>query len=87
MAQEIVQTVTTTGDGIRPGDVIAVGGIPHAVENVRELVGSRKRLQFADGNGYVLGRSMTIEVTRIYAPVHGRPHTSLGRFRPPMAAR
>ena len=78
--------MTTTGDGIRPGDVIAVGGIPHAVEDVRELAGSRKRLQFADGNAYVLGRSMTIEVTRTYAPVHGRLRTPQ-RPRPPMVAR
>ncbi|MBL1118831.1 hypothetical protein JK364_41690 [Streptomyces sp. 110] len=75
MPDPLVQTVTVTGDRVRPGDVIAVGGIPHAVEDVRELVGNRKRLQFADGNAYVLGRSITVEVTRTYIPVHGRPHT------------
>jgi hypothetical protein len=79
--------VTTTGDGVRPGDVIIVGGIPHAVQDVRELAGSRKRLQFADGNAYVLGRSLTIEVMRTPAPAYGRLRTTHGRPRPPMTAR
>ncbi|MCQ8832752.1 hypothetical protein [Streptomyces malaysiensis] len=70
MAREIVHSVTITGDSIRPGDVISVGGIPHAVADVREIAGNRKRLQFVDGNAYFLPRSLTIEVTRIFTPHH-----------------
>lgn len=78
MSQEIVQTVTITGDSVRRGDVISVGGIPHVVADVREVNGRRKLLRFEDGNTYVLPRVMTIEVTRVYiprrtaAPVQGR---------------
>ncbi|CAM5285393.1 hypothetical protein [Streptomyces fumanus] len=68
MSQEIVQTVTTTGDSVRRGDVISVGGIPHVVADVREVHGRRKLLRFQDGNAYVLPRAMTIEVTRVYTP-------------------
>ncbi|GAA2730693.1 hypothetical protein GCM10010360_12640 [Streptomyces nogalater] len=68
MTQEIVHTVTVTGDHVRRGDVISVGGIPHAVADVREVGGQRKLLQFEDGNAYVLSRAVIIEVTRVYVP-------------------
>lgn len=68
MAQEIVQTITTTGDSVRRGDVISVGGIPHVVADVRGVGGQRKLLRFEDGNTYVLSRAMIIEVARVYTP-------------------
>ncbi|WP_431044021.1 hypothetical protein ACQUSR_20405 [Streptomyces sp. P1-3] len=64
-------------DSIRTRDVISVGGIPHTVADVRELPGNRKRLQFEDGNAYVIGRSVLIEVTRVYVPAN-----ALARQRP-----
>ncbi|MET7615856.1 hypothetical protein [Streptomyces sp. NPDC005408] len=59
-----MQIVSVTADGVRRGDVIAVGGIPHTVCDVREVSGRRKRLEFADGNAYVLGARVAIRVTR-----------------------
>lgn len=70
MPDPLVQTVTIAADSVRPRDVITVGGIPHTVADVRELAGRRKRLQFEDGNAYVVGRSRLIEVTRVYVPAN-----------------
>lgn len=53
------------------GDVITVGGIPHTVRDVRGVLSARKRLEFEDGNAYVVGRSHPIEVSRVY-PLPGR---------------
>lgn len=64
----LTTTVTITGDGIRINDVISVGGIPHAVADMRDVSPNCKRLQFQDGNAYVLPRSMAIEVTRVVMP-------------------
>lgn len=68
MTETFVRTVTTTGAAVRPGDVISVGGIHHTVDDVRELPRARKRLQFADGNAYVLTRTTSIVVTRHHIP-------------------
>ena len=40
-----MRIVSVTADGIRRGDVIDVGGIPHTVCDVREVGGRRKRLE------------------------------------------
>ncbi|MFB7256003.1 hypothetical protein [Streptomyces nojiriensis] len=58
------QILTTVGDDVRSGDVIAIGGNLHIVTNVRRVVGGRKVLEFADGNVYVLGSSLPIQVMR-----------------------
>ncbi|MCZ2525114.1 hypothetical protein ACFW9F_04050 [Streptomyces sp. NPDC059506] len=50
--------------GVLLGDVITIGGNPHAVTNVRRVAGGRKVLEFADGNVYVLGPSLPIQVMR-----------------------
>ncbi|GAA2932461.1 hypothetical protein GCM10020221_30290 [Streptomyces thioluteus] len=63
--------VTVTGDGVRVGDVVAIGGIPHRVRDVRCVLPARTRLEFEDGNAYVVGRSHPIEVSRAY-PLPGR---------------
>lgn len=59
-----ITTVTVTGDGVLVGDVITVGGIPHVVRDVRGVQPARKRVEFEDGNAYVLGRHHPIEVAR-----------------------
>ncbi|KNB49645.1 hypothetical protein [Streptomyces caatingaensis] len=61
-----VATVTVTGDGVRVGDVVAIGGIPHRVRDVRCVLPARTRLEFEDGNAYVVGRSHPIEVARAF---------------------
>ncbi|QIK06147.1 hypothetical protein G7Z12_09035 [Streptomyces sp. ID38640] len=53
-----------TADGIQCGDVVAVGGIPHRVVDVRELQGRRKRLEFENGNVYVLQPWVSLTVVR-----------------------
>ncbi|KES05340.1 hypothetical protein BU52_20520 [Streptomyces toyocaensis] len=58
------QILTTIGDGARLGDVITTGGNPHTVTNVRRVAGGRKVLEFADGNVYVLGPALLIQVMR-----------------------
>ncbi|MEV6163409.1 hypothetical protein AB0L71_16020 [Streptomyces sp. NPDC052052] len=69
MRQSVVQTVArnvvVTGDGVRVGDVISVGGTPHTVCDVRGVQPDRKRLEFEDGNVYVLGRSRPVRVVRM----------------------
>lgn len=72
MSDPLIQTLTVTGDGVYRGDVIAVGGIPHRVRDVREVYPRRRRLEFEDGNAYVLGAGVTIEVTRTYVSTHRR---------------
>ena len=75
MTAPLIETARVTGDAVQPGDIITVGGLPHTVIDVRELANHRKRLQFADGNAYVLGPSVPIEVMRVYPPRHGSLHT------------
>ncbi|MFD7548155.1 hypothetical protein ACFV0R_21595 [Streptomyces sp. NPDC059578] len=58
------QILTTVGDGVPLGDVITIGGNPHTVTNVRRVAGGRKVLEFADGNVYVLGPTLPIQVMR-----------------------
>ncbi|MEU9498485.1 hypothetical protein [Streptomyces sp. NPDC048196] len=60
--QRVTQTLEVMPDGVRRRDVIAVGGIPHRVRDVRELREWRKRLE--DGNVFVLGRWATVKVSR-----------------------
>ncbi|MDX6757949.1 hypothetical protein SIN09_00430 [Streptomyces sp. F8] len=62
--QRVMQTLEVMPDGVRRGDVIAVGGIPHRVRDVRELRGRRKRLEFEDGNVFVLGPWVAVKVAR-----------------------
>lgn len=62
--QRVMQTLEVMPDGVRRGDLIAVGGIPHRVRDVRELRGRRKRLEFEDGNVFVLGPWVAITVAR-----------------------
>ncbi|GGZ23685.1 hypothetical protein [Streptomyces avidinii] len=62
--QRLMQTLEVMPDEVRRGDVIAVGGIPHRVRDVRELRGRRKRLEFEDGNVFVLGPWVAIKVSR-----------------------
>jgi hypothetical protein len=66
MLKAIMRKVEVTGDGVRRGDVVEVGGLLHRVRDVRELRGRRKRLEFEDGNAYVLGPSIVITVARVY---------------------
>ncbi|MGW7516630.1 hypothetical protein ACWGJ2_13660 [Streptomyces sp. NPDC054796] len=68
MLSPLVRTLTVLASDLRPGDVIAVGGIPHRVRDVREVYPARKRVEFEDGNAYVLARTRTIDVTRRYEP-------------------
>ncbi|WKX70062.1 hypothetical protein [Streptomyces sp. XD-27] len=65
MPDPILTIVTVTGDTVRTGDVIAIGGIPHRVATMLDVPGSRKRLQFEDGNAYVMPRSAVIDVARV----------------------
>ncbi|MFE7276129.1 hypothetical protein [Streptomyces sp. NPDC057623] len=64
----LTTTRIITGDCIRIDDVISVGGIPHAVADMRDVSPHCKRLQFQDGNVYFLPRSTAIEVTRVAMP-------------------
>ncbi|EST23167.1 hypothetical protein N566_25985 [Streptomycetaceae bacterium MP113-05] len=66
MLKAIMRKVEVTGDGVRRGDVVEVGGLLHRVRDVRELRGRRKRLEFEDGNAYVLGPCIVITVARVY---------------------
>ncbi len=59
---------------VRRGDVIAVGGVPHRVRDVRELRGRRRRLEFEDGNVFVLGPWVTIRVRRERTAAGGPVH-------------
>ncbi|MDT9683264.1 hypothetical protein RND61_14460 [Streptomyces sp. TRM76323] len=63
----MVRTLEVTGDQVRVGDVITVGGLPHTVSGVRQVRPDRRRLEFEDGNAYVLGRGRAIRVVRTYA--------------------
>ncbi|MDG9703837.1 hypothetical protein [Streptomyces sp. DH37] len=60
------QVITVTGQEVRTGDVIAVGGNDHTVRNIRRLQNRRVALEFEDGNRYVLGEDRPIEVRRSY---------------------
>jgi hypothetical protein len=71
---DTVVKATVTGDSVRVGDGVTVGGIPHRVVDVCEVPGNRKRLQFADGNSYVMARHMRIDITRAADPSDHRPH-------------
>ena len=54
------------GADIHVGDSIAIGGLAHTVEDVRSVAdGHKRRLEFSDGNVYVLGSNKRIEVTRL----------------------
>ncbi|URM89956.1 hypothetical protein LUW75_08130 [Streptomyces sp. MRC013] len=64
MSRLTVRTVEVTGDQVRVGDVIAVGGLPHTVSDVRQVRPDRRRLEFEDGNAYVLVRGRLIQVVR-----------------------
>ncbi|GAA0422908.1 hypothetical protein [Streptomyces luteireticuli] len=70
-ARHRLSLVTVAGDGVRVGDVVSVGGIPHRVKDVRCVFPARARLEFEDGNVYVVGRSHPIEVSR-RVPVIGQ---------------
>lgn len=59
-----MRTLEVTGDGVRVGDVIAVGGLPHVVSDVRRVRPGRRRLESEDGNAHVLGRGRLIRVVR-----------------------
>ncbi|MFD7627416.1 hypothetical protein ACFV7Q_15495 [Streptomyces sp. NPDC059851] len=48
------QRLEVTADGVRRGDLIAVGGTPHRVADVREPRRGRMRLEFENGSVYVL---------------------------------
>lgn len=72
MSDPLIHTLTVTGDGVYRGDVIAVGGIPHRVRDVREVYPRRRRLEFEDGNAYILGAAVPIEVIRTYISVARR---------------
>lgn len=66
------KTETVTALNVCRGDVIRVGGT-HTVVDLRNIGLGHKRLQFADGNAYILARSQTIQVTRLYLPPAARP--------------
>jgi hypothetical protein len=66
MPTVFAETLTVAGDQVRIGDVINVGGIPHRIRDMREVYPRRRRLEFDDGNAYVLAVTRTIEVTRTY---------------------
>ncbi len=66
MLMVVMRRIEVTGDGVRRGDVVEVGGLLHRVRDVLELRGRRKRLEFEDGNVYVLGPSVPITVAREY---------------------
>ncbi|MFE9330451.1 hypothetical protein [Streptomyces sp. NPDC006925] len=65
------------GDRLRPGDVIYIGGTPHAITDIREIHDFCKRLQSDDGNACVLARSALVEVTRTYRPRRARSPATL----------
>ncbi|MCK7624607.1 hypothetical protein MUU72_16120 [Streptomyces sp. RS10V-4] len=79
----MIVSLTVPGAEVRPGDLVAVGGIPHTVVDTRELGGFRKRLQFADGNAYVLARTALIEVARPHGPRGAAPTGRQGAWRRP----
>lgn len=74
MREATVQALTITGANIRVGDSISVGGIPVSVVDVRDVAPDRKRVEFCDGNTFVLGRRQTISVVRTVRAV-ARPRT------------
>lgn len=79
--QVVIRQLTVTGAGVRVGDVVTVGGIPHRVRDMREVYPGRRWLGFDDGNAYVLGVSRTIEVTRAFVAAPG-PVPGVRRLRP-----
>lgn len=86
MFKRMVHTVTVTGDAVEVGDVITVGGISHAVCDMREVSPQRRSLRFEDGNVYVLGDQTRIEVTRTYL-IAARPRSwSAAALSRPMVA-
>ncbi|MFD0266006.1 hypothetical protein ACFVGY_05325 [Streptomyces sp. NPDC127106] len=56
--------VEVTADGVQRGDLITVGGAPLRVVDARELQGGRKRLEFENGNVYVLQPRTSLTVVR-----------------------
>ncbi|WP_326693335.1 MULTISPECIES: hypothetical protein [unclassified Streptomyces] len=68
-----VQALTVTGTSINTGDSINVGGIPLTVIDVRDVAGGRKRIEFCDGNVFVLGRHKTINIVRSVQLANARP--------------
>lgn len=66
MLNTVMRKVEVTGDGVRQGDVLEVGGLLHRVREVCELRGRRRRLQFENGDVYVLGSLLVITVARAY---------------------
>ncbi|MGW3293542.1 hypothetical protein ACWC9S_06220 [Streptomyces xiamenensis] len=69
MFEPLIRTIVVNGSDVRVGDVVSMGGIPQRVRELRELMPSRKKLIFEDGNAYILGKFLTIEVTRLHAPL------------------
>ncbi|WP_411144724.1 hypothetical protein [Streptomyces sp. x-80] len=83
MTNTITRALTLLGGEVRINDLIDVGGNLHRVVDVRAiLAGGRRRLQFADGNAYVLGDGARIKVTRTIAPARGRLNAPQHRPRP-----
>jgi hypothetical protein len=73
MTTATTRVLTILGSEVRIGDIIDVGGNPPRVVDARAmLAASRRRLQFADGNAYLLGGGTRVEVTRAIAPARGR---------------
>ncbi|MEU7178695.1 MULTISPECIES: hypothetical protein [Streptomyces] len=71
MTHTITRAITVLGSEVRINDIIEVGGNLHRIVDVRAIHGTRRRLQFADGNAYILGCSMRIGITRAFAAEHG----------------
>lgn len=72
---DAIQALKATGQSILVGDRISMGGIPLTVVDVRDVAGDRKRIEFCDGNVFVLGRHMAVNVVRIVQTPDTRSRT------------
>jgi hypothetical protein len=82
VSRPIVVAVEVTGDAVQVGDVLEIGGLPHAVADIRAIHGPdgrhRRRLAFADGNAYFGAPGTLLTVIREYRP---RPAAALAHHR------
>lgn len=66
MLKPFMRKLQVTGDDVERGDVVEVGELLHRVRHVLDLEGGRRRLEFEDGNAYVLEAGVLITVARAF---------------------
>jgi hypothetical protein len=60
----LIENITVTGQGVRIGDAVLIGGDHHEVVDLRTLPGFRKMLVFAEDSAFLLPTDSLITVTR-----------------------